>query len=77
MPPPKKAAKKAAKKSAKKAAGHHHNKHYQEKDLRRAYEHMGRVAVLRQASESSGMDAVAELTTLAQQAVSSAITMCV
>jgi hypothetical protein len=69
MPPPKKAAKKAAKKATKKAAGHHHDKHHQANDLRRAYEHMGRVAVLRQASRSSGTDTVAELTTLAQQAI--------
>jgi hypothetical protein len=66
MPPPKKAAKKAAKKSA---GHHHHDKHHQRNDLRRAYEHMGRVAVLRQASKSTGTDAVAELTTLAQQAI--------
>lgn len=65
MPPPKKSAKKAAKK----AAGHHHHKHHQENDLRRAYEHMGRTAILRQASKSSRMDAVAELTSLAQQAI--------
>jgi len=57
MPPPKKAVKKAAKK----AAGHHHDKHHQAKDLRHAYEHMGRVAVLRQSSQSA-TDAVAELT---------------
>jgi hypothetical protein len=69
MPPPKKAAKKAAKKTAKKAAGHHHDKHHQANDLRRAYEHMGRVAVLRQAARSSGTDAVAELTVLSQQAI--------
>lgn len=61
MPPPKKAAKKTAR--------HHHDKHPQTKDLRRAYEHMGRVAVLRQTSKSSATDAVAELTTLAQQAI--------
>ena len=69
MPPPKKAAKKAAKKSAKKAAGHHHDKHHQAKDLRRAYEHMGRVALLRANSKSSATDAVAELTALAQGAI--------
>ena len=63
MPPPKKAAKKAAKKTA----GHHHDKHHEANDLRRAYEHMGRIAVLRQNSKSSG--AVAELTTFAQQAI--------
>ena len=61
MPPPKKA--------AKKAAGHHHDRHHQANDLRRAYEHMGRVAVLQQASKSLATDTVAELTTLAQQAI--------
>ncbi|WP_353072475.1 hypothetical protein [Tunturiibacter gelidiferens] len=69
MPPPKKAAKKTAKKAAKKTAGHHHDKYHQANDLRRAYEHMGRVAVLRQSSKSSTTDAVAELTTLAQRAI--------
>jgi len=69
MPPPKKAAKKAPKKAAKKTAGHHHDKHHQANDLRRAYEHMGRVAVLRQTSKSSATDAVAELTALAQRAI--------
>jgi hypothetical protein len=69
MPPPKKAAKKAMKKAAKKTAGHHHDKHHQANDLRRAYEHMGRVAVLRQISRTSSTDAVAELTTLAQRAI--------
>lgn len=57
------------KKAAKKAAGHHHDKHHHANDLRRAYEHMGRVAILRQASKSLVMDTVAELTTLAQQAI--------
>jgi uncharacterized protein (DUF934 family) len=57
------------KKAAKKAAGHHHDKHHHANDLRRAFEHMGRVAVLRQASESLVTDTVAELTTLAQQAI--------
>ena len=61
MPPPKKA--------AKKAPGHHDDKHHQANDLRRAYEHMGRVAVLRQSSKSSPTDIVAELTTLAQRAI--------
>jgi hypothetical protein len=42
MPTPKKAAKKAAKK----APGHHHDKHHQANDLRRAYEHMGRMPFL-------------------------------
>jgi len=62
MPPPKKAAKKAAKKTA----GHHH---HQANDLRRAYEHMGRIAVLRHSLNSSAADAVAELTKLAQRKI--------
>jgi len=62
MPPPKKAAKKAA---------GLHDKHHQANDLRRAYEHMGRVAVLRQTSQSSTTDDIDELTTLAQQAIKS------
>ena len=65
MPPPKKAAKKAAKKSA----AHHHDKDHHANDLRRAYEHMGRVAVLQRSSESFETDAVAELTALAQRAI--------
>jgi hypothetical protein len=69
MPPPKKAAKKVAKKAAKKAAGHHHEKNHQAKDLRHAYEHMGRVAVLRQALTSHRMDASAQLTAAAQESV--------
>jgi hypothetical protein len=60
MPPPKKA--------AKKAASHHDDKHHQANDLRRAYEHMGRVAVLQPTSKSS-KNGVAELTTLAQRAI--------
>ena len=64
MPP-----KKSAKKAAKKAAGHHHDKHHQAKDLRRAYEHMARVTVLRHSSKSSATDAVAEITALAQGAM--------
>ena len=69
MPPPKKAVKKAVKKSAKKAAGHHHDKHHQAKDLRRAYEHMGRLQVLESALTSSAADAVGVLARLAQHAV--------
>jgi hypothetical protein len=65
MPPPKKAAKKAAKKTP----DHHNDRHHQANDLRRAYEHMGRVAVLRKSSNSPMADAVAELTNLAQRAI--------
>jgi hypothetical protein len=61
MPPPKKA--------AKKAAGQHHDKHHQANDLRRAYEHMGRVAVLQQVSKALAAETITELTTLAQQAI--------
>ena len=50
-------------------AAHYHDEHHQAKDLRRAYEHMGRVAVLHQSSKSSVTDAVAELTKVAQQAI--------
>jgi len=60
MPTPKK----SAKKGAKKTAGHHHDN-----ELRRAYEHMGRIAVLRQTSKPSPTDAVSVLTKLAQQAI--------
>ncbi len=59
MPPPKKAAKKAAKKSPKKFAGHHH-------DLRRAYEHMGRLGVLQKSLESSTAHAVGILAKFAE-----------
>ena len=45
MPPPKKAGKKAAKKAPKKGPKHHD--HHHGKDLRRAYEHLGRVEILR------------------------------
>ena len=61
MPPPKRA--------AKKIPGRHHENHHQANDLRRAYEHMGRVAVLGQSSTSPMADAVAELTTLAQRSI--------
>lgn len=69
MPPTKKAPKKAAKKAAKKRAGHDYDKHHQAKDLRRAYEHLGRVEVLRGNLESSSGDAIAELIKLAQQEI--------
>ena len=70
MPSPKKAAKKPAKKgAAKKVAGHHHDMHHQANYLRRAYEHMARVAVLRQTAKSPATDDVADLTALAQRAI--------
>jgi hypothetical protein len=65
MPPPKKAAKKAAKKGA----GHPQDEHHQANDLRRAYEHMGRLEVLRKSLKSSMAEAVAELTKLAQREI--------
>ncbi len=69
MPPPKKAAKKAPKKAAKKKPGHHHDKHHQSNEVRRAFEHLGRVAILRNSLKSPRAEAVAGLTTLAQQAI--------
>lgn len=69
MPPPKKAAKKAGKTAAKKSAGHPHEKHHQAKDLRRAYEHMGRVEALRKSLEPSAADVVGALGKLAQKAI--------
>jgi hypothetical protein len=57
------------KKTAKKAVGHHHDKHHAANDLRRAFEHLGRVAVLRQTSQSSATEAIADLTALAQRAI--------
>jgi hypothetical protein len=69
MPPHKKAAKKAAKRAAKAGIGHPHEKHRHANDLRRAYEHMGRLAVLRKALKSSTTDSVAHLTKLAQREI--------
>jgi hypothetical protein len=69
MPPPKKAAKKTAKKAAKKTAGHHHDGHRESNDLRRAFEHMGRLEVLRTSLTPFAAEAVAELTRLAQEAI--------
>jgi len=60
MPTPKK----SAKKGAKKTAGHHHDN-----ELRRAYEHMGRLEVLRTSLKSAAADLVAELVKLAQQEI--------
>jgi hypothetical protein len=67
MPPPKKAVKKAAKKAAKKTAMHHTDKHRDAKDLRRAYEHMGRLEVLRRSPQKSVTDAVDVLINLAHK----------
>ena len=65
MPPPKKNPKIAAEKKS----GHHGDKHHHANDLRRAYEHMGRVAVLQQTLKSSTKEAIPELIKLAQQAI--------
>ena len=59
----------APKKAAKHTPGHPGDKHAQAKELRRAYEHMGRVAVLRRSAKLPMLDSVAKLTTLAQQAL--------
>ena len=63
MTPVKKAAKKAPKKSAKHA---HHDDH-SAKDLRRAYEHLGRVEILHRSLKPDGDEKVKTLTNLAQQ----------
>lgn len=65
MPPPKKAAKKAAKKAPKKHAPHHeHEKH--SKDLRRAFEHMGRIDILERIHPSIASEFTRILASLAQ-----------
>jgi hypothetical protein len=61
----KKAAKKAAKKGAKKSAGHH-GKHHEGKDLRRAYEHLGRLSVLEPHLSTGVVGQLKQLTDLAQ-----------
>ena len=60
--PAKKAAKKVAKKASKKAA-HHHTGH----DLRRAYEHLGRIEVLDRALDLGPSRDIKSLAELAQQ----------
>lgn len=62
MPPPKKAAKKAAKKHAPHYEAHHHGK-----DLRRAYEHLGRVEILRRCQPSLTGGPLQTLAALAQR----------
>jgi len=69
MPTPKRPTRETAKKAAKKAAGHGHHQQREANDLRRAYEHMGRVAVLRQASQMPETDTMTTLTRLAQQSI--------
>ncbi len=63
MPPPKKAAKKAAKKSAKQADP----KSNVQKDLLRAFEHLGRVESLQSSVEAGYQADVSTLVLLAQQ----------
>jgi hypothetical protein len=66
MPPPKKAPQKTTQKAAKKSARHHHGNYHQARDLRRAYEHMGRLEVLAKNLKPSAFGAVSSLTVLAQ-----------
>ena len=54
------------KKAVKKSARHHDDKHHHAKDLRRAYEHLGRVEILRHILSGQGED-VATLVDLAQR----------
>lgn len=63
MPPPKKAAKKVAAKHA-----HHDDAG---KDMRRAYEHLGRVGVLHSLLEKGSTKDIADLTVLAEQELAS------
>jgi len=56
------------KKAAKKSAKHHDEKHHHAKDLRRAYEHLGRVEILRHLLSAPG-DEIATLVDLAQREV--------
>jgi hypothetical protein len=67
MPPPKKAAKKTAKKAAKKAAKHADPKHKETKDLRRSFEHLGRIESLQSAVQAGSQADVSSLVSLAQQ----------
>lgn len=63
MPPPKKAAKKVAAKHA------HHDE--ADKDMRRAYEHLGRVGVLHSLLEKGSTKDIADLTMLAEEELAS------
>lgn len=67
MPPTKKAAKKSVKKSAGKLG--RSDPHPQANDLRRAYEHMGRLEVMRKALKPLAAEAVEALTKLAQSEI--------
>jgi hypothetical protein len=61
------AEKKAAKKAAKKAPKHHDKKHHEGKDLRRAYEHLGRLAVLEKNLTVAFIGQIGTLTAAAQR----------
>ncbi len=63
---PKKAPKKAAKHAAKKAPKHHDKKHHAGKDMRRAYEHLGRVTSLQPSLSKAAMTQIDTLTELAR-----------
>jgi hypothetical protein len=63
--PAKKAAKKSAKKAAKKSPGHH-GKHHEGKDLRKAYEHLGRLSALEPSLPAVLVAQLKKLTELAQ-----------
>jgi len=58
------------KKAAKKSAKHQDDKHHHAKDLRRAYEHLGRVEILRHVLSGHGDD-IAMLVDLAQRQIAS------
>lgn len=63
--PAKKAAKKSAKKAAKKSTGHH-GKHHEGKELRKAYEHLGRLTALEPRLPAVLVEQLKKLTELAQ-----------
>jgi hypothetical protein len=66
--PPKKAAKKSAKKAAKKAPGKHHD-HHAGKDMRRAYEHLGRLEALESSLPATVLGQIAALTEFSSHAL--------
>lgn len=59
----------AAKKAAKKSAKDHGTKHHEGKDLRRAYEHLGRLSVLEKLLTASVAGQVGLMTELAQSSL--------
>jgi hypothetical protein len=60
------APKKVAKKAAKKSAKHHDKKHHSGKDLRKAYEHMGRLTALQSSLPVAATKQIGVLTRLAE-----------